>query len=151
MMCQHGRVLLVSQLYFGMSVLNYGDNISQDGAEHSITDNSPAASVNGIEGIDSSCKSGNVRGLGPVSGNAFFTEEGTDTGHGQYIGNQIDDHGQVNQYIELFEQGRAHGGKGQNGLDQKKQQDGHIRCTETVYLFQERRKMTDNGGGTDYF
>ena len=83
--------------------------------------------------------------------NHFYLLEISDSCHSQEVRNQVDHDSQVDEYVELLKQGRAHGGESHDDLDSYQSTDSCIWRTETVYSGKELREESDGGSFSSYF
>lgn len=119
------------------------DDEAGDGNDEAVHDDIPAAAVYGIDAVYRAADGSEVGEFRLPAGESFFLLEGRNGEHGEKVGDQIDHDSQIDEDVELLQQGRADGGKGQDGLDGDQCDDGHIGRTETVHLRQNGREVAE--------
>ena len=95
--------------------------------DESVGDDGGAATIDGVHAVKTTDDSGDVCDFGFATRKTFFFLQSADGAHSEKIGNEINDNGQIDQYVELFQKSRADGAKGQDTLNENAGKNGEIR------------------------
>lgn len=131
--------------------LRHVDDDAQDHDDDAVGDDLPAAAVHSVEAVDRAAQGGEIRDLGFPPAEMFRFLQRRYGEHGEQVGDEIDHDSQIDEDIELLQQGRADGGHGEDRLEGDQRDDRHIRRTETIYFREERREMAERRAVSDDF